>query len=204
MLLDFQKSKELLEKYSIPVAPSEIFEDFGRAQNYAQKIGYPVVAKIWGDDVLHRSELGGVKINIKNADELEMAFKDLQAKAKQIMVQKMESGHQVSIGVKYDRQFGPVIMFGLGGIFVEILKDVSFRLCPVSKEEALAMIREIKGFAVLQGARGGEAADLEALASFLSKVSRLAENETNISEIDFNPVLAAKQAAIAVDFKILQ
>lgn len=204
MLLDFQKSKELLEKYSIPIASSEVFEDFSQASAYAEQIGYPVVAKIWGDDILHRSELKGVRVNLANKKELETAFGELKKIAPQIIVQKMESGHQVYVGIKHDAQFGKVIMFGLGGIFVEILKDVSFRLCPITKSEALEMVAEIKGAKVLTGARGGESASLDSLADFLVAVSKLAENEEDIKEIDFNPVMAGSKNSLAVDFKIIR
>jgi acetyl-CoA synthetase (ADP-forming) len=204
MLLDFQKSLELLEKYSIQTADSQVFENKNEATEFAENIGYPVVVKIWGDDILHRSELKGVRVNIKNEKELGNAFDDLKKIAPQIIIQKMENGHQVYVGIKHDPQFGKVIMFGLGGIFVEILKDVSFRLCPLNKAEALEMIKEIKGFSVLNGARGGEVANLDSLAEFLVAVSKLAENEEEIKEIDFNPVMAGKEKVLAVDFKIIR
>jgi len=204
MLLEFNRSKELLEKYSINFAPSEIFSDITPAIEFANKIGYPVAAKIWGPDVLHRTERGGVRLNIKNQEELATAFNDLRQIEPGILIQKMaDPGHQVIIGVKRDKQFGPVIMFGLGGIFVEVLKDVSLRICPINQKEASEMIREIKSYPILTGARGQQIADIDSLAKMLVNISNLAMQENDYKEIDFNPVIATPQGAIAVDFKFL-
>ncbi len=204
MLLEFNRSKELLEKHSINFAPSEIFSDIAPALEYVEKIGYPVVAKIWGPDVLHRTERGGVRLNIKNQEELVTAFNDLKQIEPGILIQKMaDPGQQVIVGIKRDKQFGPVIMFGLGGIFVEILKDVSFRICPINQKEAMEMIREIKGYPILTGARGETPVDIDALAKMIVSISTLATEEEDIKEIDFNPIIVSPNGAVAVDFKFL-
>ncbi|MBI4645082.1 MAG: acetate--CoA ligase family protein [Bacteroidia bacterium] len=194
------QGKELLALYSIPVTKEEIADSEEKAVGIASAIGYPVAVKIDSPDILHKTEAGGLKLNIKNTSELIPAYREVlknarsynsKARINGVLVQQMISGGtEVIVGINNDAQFGPVVMFGLGGIFVEILKDVSLRIAPVTIEEAIEMIKEIKGFKVLAGARGRAKADIMAIADVLVNVSRLAvELEDKIAELDINPLL---------------
>jgi acetyltransferase len=194
------EGKELLSLYNIPFTREEIALSEEQAVRIAEKIGYPVALKINSPDILHKTEAGGLKLNIGNKDELISAFNEIlknarrynpEARLNGILVQEMISGGiEVIVGVNNNPQFGPVVMFGLGGIFVEILKDVSMRVAPLSYEDAMTMIKEIKGFKVLAGARGKAKADIPAIADVLVKVSRLAlDLEDRIAGLDINPLL---------------
>jgi len=149
-LLGFQETKNLLLQYKIPICQTEIVKSEKEAATRAKKIGYPVVLKIFSPKILHRSAIGGVKVGIKNEPEFKKAYSTLSRikGVEGILVQKMILGREVALGIKRDPQFGPVLMFGLGGIFVEVLKDVSFRVCPISEKEALEMIKGIKGYKI--------------------------------------------------------
>jgi len=204
-LLNFSETKKLFLKYKLPVLRAELFESERKALAFAKKIGFPVVLKIWSSNILHRTDIGGVRVGIDNQKNFKKAFFDLQ-KIKNIegvIVQKMGDGKQLFLGMKRDEQFGPVIAFGLGGIFVEVLKDVSFRICPVSKIEAQKMIRDIKGFPILRGQRGQVGINIEALIILILKISRLSLKEKQIKEIDFNPAIADKKGIFLADFKII-
>jgi acyl-CoA synthetase (NDP forming) len=152
--------------------------------------------------------MGGVKTNIQNEEELKAAFEAIKKSAKKtkiegILVQKMEQGKEVIIGMKQDPQFGPVIMFGLGGVFVEVLKDVSFRVAPIDKKEAEEMINEIKSSEILKGVRGEKPVKISALIDLLIKISNLAVKEKNILEIDLNPVMIDEKSAKVVDVRMM-
>ncbi|PIU47163.1 acetyl-CoA synthetase [bacterium (Candidatus Gribaldobacteria) CG07_land_8_20_14_0_80_33_18] len=204
-LLNFQQTKKLLLKYKIPIYQTEIFNSEKKAEKFVKKIGYPVVLKIFSLTILHKTDMGGVKMNIKNNKELKKAFFDL-IKIKRIegiLVQKMGAGKEIVLGMKRDFQFGPVLMFGLGGIFVEALKDVSFRICPVSKKEAIKMIKEIKGYSILKGQRGEKPLAIEKLAPLITKLSNLSLKEKNVKEIDLNPLIINEKGVWAADFKFL-
>ncbi len=194
------QGKELLRLYDIPVTRREVATSEEHAVRFAEEIGYPVVLKIDSPDILHKTEAGGLKLNIGNREELVAAYNEVLENARTydpkahingVLVEEMISGGtEVIVGVKNDPLFGPTVMFGLGGIFVEILKDVSLRVAPLTREDALAMIQEIKGFKVLSGARGRAKADIEAIADVLVKVSRMAlALEDHVAELDINPLL---------------
>src|SRR5574343_1345343 len=145
MVLNFRYKFILLQKYNISIPPCDVFPDEQEAFDYVKKIGFPVALKIIGENILHRTELKGVALNIDNESLFREEFKRLKNISESILVQTMANhGPQVIIGAKRDEQFGPIVMFGLGGIFVEVLKDVSFRLCPITADEAFDMIQEIK------------------------------------------------------------
>jgi acetyl-CoA synthetase (ADP-forming) len=203
MLLNFNDSKKLLLEYGIPFAETDLVESESKAVSIAEKIGYPVALKIFGSQIFHKVDIGGVKTKINNNEELSKAFSSLSEikNIDGILVQKMEYGQEIFIGMKRDSQFGPVLMFGLGGIFVEILKDISTRICPVSEKEALSMIKEIKGYKILEGVRGRKGINIKKLIEIIVKVSQLSLKEKNIQEIDFNPLLANENEIKAVDFK---
>ena len=202
---------ELLKSYGLPVPPFRLTTSPEAAEAAAQEIGYPVVAKIVSKDILHKSEAGGVILNLRNGEEVRRACRqiterarDLKAEVRGILIAKMSPpGTEVIVGLTQDPQFGPAVMFGLGGIFVEVYRDVAFRLVPMTSKDAKAMIREVKGFPVLQGVRGRRPADLEALSDLLLKVSRIAEENPEIAEMDLNPVVLYETGLQVVDARVL-
>ena len=207
------ESKQVLAAAGIPVAEARLATTAEEAAQAADTIGYPVVLKIVSPDVTHKSDVGGVKVGLGSADEVRAAFDEITAAVKRtqpdariegVAVQKMApAGTEVIIGMSKDPQFGPVLMFGLGGIFVEVLKDVAFRIVPLEPKDAREMIEEIKGFPVLQGVRGQDPADLAALETLLLKLSEFVEANPQVEELDLNPVFAYKDGAIAVDARIV-
>ncbi len=212
-ILTEHESKKILQAYDIPTTVEELALNSDDATRAASKIGFPVVLKIASPDITHKSDVGGVKLNLKNADEVKQAYNEILNNAKKnkpeaiilgVLVQKMSiQGREVIIGLTKDPQFGPVIMFGLGGIFVEVLKDVSFRLPPITREEALNMITEVKGYPILKGIRGDPPADVDALSDILEKISRMALEIPEISEMDLNPIFVFDKGALAVDARIV-
>ena len=207
------ESKQILDEAGIPVAKTKLATDANEAVSIADDVGYPVVLKIVSEDVTHKSDVGGVKVGVESADDVRTAFDDIIASVKAaqpdasidgVAVQKMApAGTEVIIGVSKDPQFGPVVMFGLGGILVEVLKDVAFRIVPLEPRDARQMIREIKGFPVLEGVRGQDAADLDALEGLILQISQLIDAHPEIEELDLNPVLAYNDGCIAVDARIV-
>lgn len=207
------EAKGILQLYGVPTPEFKVATNEEEAVKFAQEIGYPVVMKIVSPDIIHKSDASGVKVNIKNDEEAREAFKTIMENAKKykpdadlwgVIVYKMlPLGKEVIVGMIRDPQFGPAIMFGLGGIFVEILKDVSFRVAPITKEEALDMIKEIKAYPILAGARGEKPVNIDALAEFIVKVSQLAVELPEIKELDINPIFAYEDSAVAVDARML-
>ncbi len=207
------ESKQILAEAGIPVAKTQLASDADEAVAIADSVGYPVVLKIVSADVTHKSDVGGVKVGIESADDVRTAFDHIVASVKNaqpdasidgIAVQQMApTGTEVIIGVSKDPQFGPVVMFGLGGILVEVLKDVAFRIVPLEARDARQMIREIKGFPVLEGVRGQDPADLDALEVLILQISQFIEAHPEIEELDLNPVFAYKDGRIAVDARIV-
>lgn len=207
---DIKKTLKLLEKYKIPFVKSSLAKNIEDAKKIAKKIKYPVVLKAISPDMIHKSDVGAVSIDIEDEQELEEEYeillKRIPKKAKKnlegVLVQKMETGKEIMIGMKKDPQFGPVILFGLGGIFVEVLKDTSLRIAPIKKKEAIEMIKEIKGYNILEGTRNQEPVDINSLANIIVKLSDLS-NEKKVKEVDFNPVLADKRSAKVADMRIM-
>jgi acetyl-CoA synthetase (ADP-forming) len=183
------------------------------AVSLSRKMGFPVVLKISSPEVIHKSDLGGVKLSLNNAAEVKKAYDEILKKVKKqypeaavhgVSVQKMvRPGTEVIIGTSKDPQFGPVIMFGLGGIFVELLKDVSFRVIPVKGKDAQEMIEEIKGYPLLKGYRGKEPASITALVEIILKISKFIEQNSQVKELDLNPIFAYRDKAVAVDARII-
>jgi acetyl-CoA synthetase (ADP-forming) len=183
------------------------------AVSLSQKMGFPVALKITSPDVIHKTDSGGVKLSINSVAEVKKAYDEILKKVKRqypdadihgVSVQKMiQPGTEVIIGSSKDPQFGPVIMFGLGGIFVELLKDVSFRVIPVEQRDAQEMIKEIKGYPLLQGYRGKEPASISALVEIILKISKLIKENPQIKELELNPVFAYRKKAVAVDARII-
>jgi acyl-CoA synthetase (NDP forming) len=207
------ESKQLLKQASINTTDTTLASSKDEAVAAAKKLGFPAVLKIVSPDILHKSDIGGVKLNLNSEDEVGRAYDEIMAAAKKhapkaniegVSVQPMaRPATEVIIGMNKDEQFGPVLMFGLGGILVEVLKDVSFRIVPLTKRDAREMIREIKAYPVLEGYRGQEPADIETLESLLLKVSDFVEKHPDIKEMDLNPIFAYKDGAIAVDARII-
>ncbi len=207
------EAKQLLKNAGINVVDTRLAKSKTEAVAIAKEIGLPVVMKIASADVVHKSDAGGVKLGLKTAAQVGKAYDDIMksikaafpnAKIEGVSVQSMaRPGVEVIIGMSKDAQFGPVLMFGLGGVLVEILKDVSFRIVPLVKRDAKEMIREIKGFPLLQGYRGSEPVDVENLENMLLKVSEFIEKTPEIKELDLNPVFAYKDGAVAVDARVI-
>jgi acyl-CoA synthetase (NDP forming) len=206
------EAKRVLAAYGIPVTRETLVRSRDEAMGAAAEIGFPVALKIQSPDIPHKTEAGGVRIGVKDRDAVGMAFDEIVANARRhvpdaaidgVLVQEMVSGGtEVILGVNNDPLFGPAIMFGLGGIFAEVLKDVTFRLAPVTRSEALDMIREIRAFKVLDGARGRPKADVAALADAIQRLSALAADlRDEVAELDVNPlfVLPAGQGVRAGD-----
>lgn len=212
LLLTEVEAKTLLSATGIPVVQTQLARTRDEAIAYAQKFGFPVVLKICSSEVVHKSDVGGVKLNLTNAAAVGGAFADIMQAVERtqpgavidgVSVQPMaKPGLEVIVGLTTDPQFGPVCMFGLGGIAVEVLKDVAFRLAPLHRRDARAMIHEIKGYPLLTGHRGQPAVDLDALAHLLLQVSTLPETYPEIKELDLNPVFAYADGCIAVDARI--
>jgi acyl-CoA synthetase (NDP forming) len=207
------ESKQVLAAAGIPVAEARLAATADEAASAADAVGYPVVLKIVSPDITHKSDVGGVKVGLGSADAVREAFEAIvaaataaepDAKIEGVAVQKMAAaGTEVIIGMSKDPQFGPVLMFGLGGVLVEVLKDVAFRIVPLEERDARQMIEEIEGFPVLQGVRGGPPADLGALRKLLLDLSAFVEANPQVEELDLNPVFAYPDGAIAVDARIV-
>jgi acyl-CoA synthetase (NDP forming) len=212
-LLTEIEAKELLRQAGINVVDTKLASSKEEAVSLSKKMGFPVALKIASPDVVHKSDAGGVKLNLENEEKVGQAYDDIMQSIKQqypdavidgVSVQPMaRPGVEVIIGMSKDAQFGPVIMFGLGGILVEILKDVSFRIVPLEKRDAREMVREIKGYPVLEGYRGQEAVDIENLEEMILKVSAFIEQNPQIDELDLNPVFAYSDGAVAVDARVI-
>jgi len=208
VLTEFE-SKELLEEIGIVVPDQRLTSSKEETLSAAEKIGFPVVLKLMAEDVIHKSDTGAVKLNLKTKEEVEEAYDDLMkipAQAeKKISVQNMaeEPITELIIGMTTDPQFGPALMFGIGGILVELLEDVSFRIAPITEYDANEMIKEIKGFPILDGYRGKPKADLEAIVKTLLKISDLVVKHEEINEMDLNPVFIYEKGLICVDARII-
>jgi len=207
------EAKELLRDAGISAVDTRLATSKEEAVSTSKELGFPVVLKIASADVVHKSDAGGVKLDLETPEQVGDAYDDIlgaikkeypQAKIQGVSVQKMaRPGVEVIMGMSKDAQFGPVLMFGLGGILVEILKDVSFRIVPLVKRDAAEMIREIKGYPLLEGYRGQEPVDVSNLEELLLKVSDFVEKNPDIKELDLNPIFAYKDGAVAVDARVV-
>ena len=208
VLTEFE-SKELLSEIGIPIPSQKLAKSKEDTISAAEEIGYPVVMKLMAEDVVHKSDTGAVKLNIKSKEEVEQAFNELmkiQAQSeKLISIQKMASEPitELIIGMTTDAQFGPALMFGIGGILVELLEDVSFRIAPITEYDAKEMIHEIKGFPILDGYRGKPKADIDAIVDALLKFSDLVVKNEEIFEMDLNPVFIYDKGISCVDARII-
>ena len=208
------ESKEILEAYGFVTPKGSIATTSEQAANIAQQLGFPVVLKIWSPDILHKSDVGGVKVGLNSEQEVKDAFdlmmyrippKRPEANILGVLVQEMcKSGKEVILGMHRDPHFGPLMMFGMGGIMVEVLKDVSFYLAPLTAEEAKQMLINTKTYQMLRGVRGEEGVDIEAIAEGLQRLSQLVTEFPQIQEMDINPYVVGPEGTtpIAVDARM--
>ncbi len=198
------ESKQVLASYGVPVTPEELVinpEDLSQA---IHKIGYPLVMKGCAAEIAHKTERGLIRLDVRNEDEAQTAFKEITAAMdgaeKAVLVQQMIKGQrELVVGLTRDPQFGPCVMFGLGGIFTEILEDTSFRVAPIEKRDALEMIQEIKAHKILEAIRGMEPVDKDMLADILIEIGRLGIENEAVKEIDINPLIISRGKPVAVD-----
>jgi acyl-CoA synthetase (NDP forming) len=207
------EAKVICREYGIPVTRFELAKSEEEAAAFAASIGYPVVLKIVSPDIIHKSDVGGVMVNLKNAKEVNNAYEqilnsvkkhDPEAQIVGILVQEMApASTEVIVGSISDPQFGPAVMFGLGGVFVEVLKDVTFRIAPISEGDALEMIEGVKAYPLLKGYRGSPAVDINAIVKILMDTSRLVMDHQQIKELDLNPIMVYEKGAKTVDARII-
>jgi acetyl coenzyme A synthetase (ADP forming)-like protein len=199
------EAKEILKAYGFRILAGSLARDVDSAVEVARQIGFPVVMKIVSPDVIHKSDMGGVHLNLANADQVRDAFDVIMARVKRLVprarvrgvyVEQMgRRGREVILGMTRDPQFGPMLMFGLGGIFVEVMKDVSFHISPITEDEALLMLKSTRSYALLRGARGQQAVDLAPLVEGLQRLSQLATDYPDITELDINPFIVTEISA---------
>jgi len=198
------EAKAICMEYAIPVTSFKLAKSEGEAAEFAGQIGFPVVLKIVSPDIVHKSDAGGVMVNLKSAVEVRNAYGKILENAKKYdAAAKIVGATEVIVGAIKDPQFGQTLMFGLGGIFVEILKDVNFKIAPVTKEDAQEMIAEVKAYPLLKGYRNTPPADIDAIVNILLNTSKLVMDYPEIKELDLNPIMAYENGAKTVDARII-
>jgi acyl-CoA synthetase (NDP forming) len=212
-LLTEVESKQLFKEIGIEVIDTKLATSREEAVNTSKYLGFPVVLKINSPDIIHKTDVGGVRLDLKTEREVAEAFDEILiavkkkcpgARVRGISVQRMASpGVEIIIGMFRDRQFGPVLMFGLGGVFVEVLKDVSFGILPLTRRDASDMIREIRGYRLLEGYRGHERVDVSNLESLLLKLSDFVERNPEIKEFDLNPIFVYRDRTLILDARVV-
>lgn len=212
--LSDENAREVIKAYGIRIPKTKLVKDINKADEIAEEIGYPLVLKISSPDILHKTDIGGVRIGIENEKELKENFEDIMREAKiympnakilgVILQEFIDTKREVILGMNKDPQFGPLLMFGLGGIYVETLKDVSFRIAPITDSEAWEMISEIKSYPLLKGIRGEKPADIDSIVDALLKLSQLVTDFSNILEMDINPLMVYDKGkgSVATDVRI--
>ncbi|WP_238492555.1 acetate--CoA ligase family protein [Desulfotruncus alcoholivorax] len=208
-----EKALDIIENCGIPVVNRRLASSVDEALKLGGEIGYPVVLKISSPDITHKSDAGGVKLDIKSEAELIQAYREMMeairikapgARVEGILLQKSESeGTEVILGGKRDPQFGPVLVYGMGGIYAEIMRDVVFRIVPVTHKEAVEMIKETKSYKIISGARSKKPGNIEALAQCIVKLGELLCSRPEITEVDINPLLVKPEECIALDARMV-
>ncbi len=204
----------LMREYGVPMVRTLLARDVREAAARFTELGaIPAVLKVSSPDILHKTDVGGVRTMIRSADEAAEAFDGIMASVKRLAPEAavagvtvqpfVERGVEVIVGGLRDPQFGPVVVFGLGGVWVELFKDVSYRLAPTTREKARRMTMEIRAAPVLKRYRGGEPVDIDAHADMIVSVSRLMAEREDVAEVDVNPIFARRNGALAVDVKVL-
>jgi acetyl-CoA synthetase (ADP-forming) len=211
-LTEFE-ARQILDYYNIPVVKGDIVKSIEEAKKFVEKNGYPVVLKVVSRQIIHKTDVGGVVLNIRNETELYQAYHQIiksveknapKAKIDGLFIQQMLlNDREVIVGGKKDQTFGQTIAFGLGGIFVEVFEDISFRVVPITRQDAIEMLKEIKALKILKGYRGKPPVDFEALVDILLKTSKMLEENQEIKELDINPVFASSDGAVAGDARII-
>lgn len=203
-ILPYSDTMEILAKYQIPTAEGGLARSLEDAKRISKRVGYPVALKALSQRVSHKTEANAIKLGVNSDSELLEAYQEVTQNLKRfdrnadvadVLIQEMlRNGTEIIVGTARDLQFGPVIMFGLGGILVEVLQDVSLRILPITRFDAEEMVNEIKGWKILEGFRGKPKADLKAIVDILMKVSRLATDMSeSISELDLNPIIVQSE-----------
>jgi acetyl-CoA synthetase (ADP-forming) len=200
-------------EYNIPVPKYSIASSGEEATDVATKLGFPLVMKIISPDIMHKTEVGGIMINILNKKMVKASYQKIICNVKKnkpearihgmLLYKQAPEGIEVIVGMIRDPQFGPTIMFGLGGIFTEILKDVAFRVCPIEITDIEEMLSEIQGIKMLHGYRGRPSYDVNTIIDIIMKISKMAMSFPAIKEIDLNPILVYEKGAVVVDAKML-
>ncbi|HYA29925.1 MAG TPA: acetate--CoA ligase family protein, partial [Acidobacteriota bacterium] len=206
--LNAPEAKKICDAYKILTPKQALAKSPAEAAKIASRMGFPIVLKIVSDDILHKTEAGGVMVGVKNGREVRSAFDRLMTNAKAykknvailgVQLQSMvKTGQEVMVGAVTDPSFGKIVGFGLGGVFVEVMKDITFRLAPISKKDALAMLDAVAGAEILRGVRGAKGVNRVALAEIICNVSRLVNDFPEILEVDLNPIFANDKGAMAV------
>ena len=212
-VLTEMESKELLRSLGISTTQMKLAASKEQAITVSKQIGYPCVLKVSSPDITHKSDAGGVKVGLADDAAVAQAYDDIMASCKAkfpaafiegVTVQEMaRPGLEVIVGMATDPQFGPVLMFGLGGVWVEVLKDVSFKIAPLTKGDAAKAVREIKAARLLDGLRGSEPVDTSALEDILMRVSDFVVKTPQVKEMDLNPIFAYPKGAVAVDARVI-
>ena len=202
------ESKKVLAAYNIPMTKEKLVKNSKELSNVLEQLGYPLVLKGCSEEIAHKTEKGLIRIDIRNKEEAFAAFDDIISRMNGlkggVLIQEMISGkRELLVGMTRDPQFGPCVMFGLGGIFTEVLKDVSFRVAPLTKDDAMEMMQEIKGSKILSAIRGMEAVDMDVMAEILINIGRIGLENKKVKEIDINPLIISDNKPIAVDALIV-
>ena len=207
------EAKTVCSEYGIPVTKFKVATTAEGAMKFSEEIGYPTVLKIVSPDVIHKFDVGGVVLNVNSREDARKAYNKIienvkrlkpDAKINGILVQEMAPcSTEVIVGAIKDPQFGPTLMFGFGGIFVEVMKDVAFRIAPITEEDAQEMITEVKAYPILRGYRGQPPLDIDTIAKILLNTSRLVMDHQEIKELDLNPVMVYEKGAKTVDARII-
>jgi len=207
------ESRALLTEYHISLPEAELADSIEKAIEIGNAMGYPLAMKVVSPDIIHKSDAGGIKLGLNNHEDIKTAFNEIVTNAEKVVKKEKilgtlispmaKKGQECIIGMIRDAQFGPVIMFGLGGIFVEVLKDVSFRIAPLATEDIDEMVKEIKGYKILTGIRGEKQKDIEAIKDILARLSEIVIDNPEIKEIDLNPVIVHEKGASIVDSRVI-
>ncbi len=207
-----EEAYKLLSQYKIPVPEYSVASSEEESVEKAKVLGFPLVMKIISPDIIHKTDIGGVKLNIINEQQVRESYKNIIYNVQKnkpetiikgvLLYKQVPQGIEVIVGMIRDPQFGPTVMFGLGGIFTEILKDVAFRVCPVERMDIEEMLAETEGIKMLQGYRGQPSYDVNAIIDLIMKISELALDYPVIKEMDLNPIMVYEKGALIVDAKV--
>lgn len=207
------ESKSICLSYGIPVTNFKVAFSVDEAVKFAQEIGFPVVLKILSPDIIHKSDVGGVMLNLKSIDDVKKGYSAMIESVRRnvpnanilgVTVQEMvPPSTEVIVGAIKDPQFGPVLMFGLGGVFVEVLQDVTFRVAPIKERDAEEMVKEIKAYPLLKGFRSNPPANIDSIIRILVNTSKLVTENEEIAELDLNPIMVNEKGAKVVDARII-